>query len=366
MNENLQWHRASISDKEIAAVTRVLRSGCLAAGPETEAFEAEFATFVGRRHAIAVSSGTGALQLILAALDLRDDAEVILPSLTFVACASAVLHSGATPVFADVDPTTLTLDPLSVKHAISARTRAILGVDLFGTIADWEQIARAAGAAALVEDACQALGSSRRGRPAGSFGHAAAFSFFPNKLVTTGEGGMVCLDDDGMAQRLRRLRSQGRLLSDPAGVHLEIGYNFRMTEIQSALGRTQLSRLRSLLAKRSELAETYHHYLRGLHDWLTPLLPPEEPRGWFAYPVRLAPSVDVDRVIAGLQQRGIPAKRTYIPIHQQPAYVSLTQPPVGLDVTEAIGPRIVSLPFFTDMTVREVQRVVAGLEAVLR
>lgn len=363
IHDSLPWHQGSLSDSEIAAVMRVLRSRHWAAGPEVEAFEAEFANWIGRRHAIAVSSGTAAWQLVLSGLGIGAGDEVLLPALTFIACANAVVHCGARPVLADVTRDTLTLR--ASEESGSRSPKVVLGVDLFGNLANWDALDSNHKSSLLVEDACQALGSRVGDRKAGTFGRASIFSFFSNKVISTGEGGMIVTDDEDLAQTLRKLRSQGRLLNDTAGVHDRIGFNFRMAEIPAALGRSQLQRLPELLARRSRLAGWYAERIKLFGESVQPVLQASGERGWFNYPVLLHTRFDPDRVARQLGARGIPAKRTYLPIHQQPPYRNVAT--IGpLVVSNDLGPRILSLPFFSEMSEPEVERVIDEIQCVIR
>jgi perosamine synthetase len=358
-----------ITDVEIDAVTRVLRTPHLSLGAELKAFEAALAEYHAVPHAVAVSSGTAGLHLALLTLGIGEGDEVIVPSFTFIAVANAVLQVRATPVFAEIDPVTLNLDPAAVERAITPRTRALLVVHTFGVPADmdaFQAIARRH-SLVIVEDACEAIGAEFGGLPrrAGSLGHLGVLGFYPNKQITTGEGGAVVGHNPDHATRLRSLRNQGRSGSDWLD-HAEHGYNYRLSELACALGRVQLSRIAEILAMRRSAAERYHALfsqiaIPGLE--LPPLALPGHSISWFVYVVRLPGNVDRDRVRARLAARGISTGRYFAPIHLQPAWQ--THPSAAaaqLPITESIARRALALPFFNRINPAQQQRVTAALK----
>lgn len=278
---------------ELEALRKPLESGWVTQGPEVAAFERAFAERHGVNHAVATSSCTTALHLILAALGIDDGDEVIVPAFTWVATANVVVYCGANPVFVDVDPQTYNLDPAGLKAKISKRTKAIIPVHLFGLCADMEAIASSAPGIPLVEDAACAVGAAYRGSPAGSLGVAAAFSFHPRKTITTGEGGMVTTNDPELANRVDQLRNHGASVSEeqrargPAPYRLPafdvLGFNYRMTDLQGALGVVQLGRLDMLLEERRRRAAFYSRELSSI-DWITtPSAPETDRHGWQSY-----------------------------------------------------------------------------------
>jgi len=362
-----------ITQQEIEAVTAVLRTPHLSLGPELAAFETAFAAYHAVPHAVAVSSGTAGLHLALLALNIGQGDEVIIPSFTFIAVANAVLQVRATPIFAEIDPLTLNLSPDAVERALTPRTRAILLVHTFGIPADITafQTLAARHNLFLIEDACEAIGAEfgppPNPRRVGSFGHLAVFGFYPNKQITTGEGGAVLAHDSAHAARLRSLRNQGRTLGSEWLDHAEPGYNYRLPEIACALGRIQLSRINEILALRQAAAERYHHlfgHIPGLE--LPPLALPDRSISWFVYVVRLPQSANRDRIQAALAQRGIATGRYFAPIHLQPAW---TQHPstnaANLGLTESIARRTLALPFFNRITFDQQQKVAAALQSAL-
>ena len=358
-----------ITEAEIAAVTAVLRTPHLSQGSELAAFEADLAAYHGVDHAVAVSSGTAGLHLALLTLGVGEGDEVILPSFTFVAVINTVLQVRATPVLVEIDPVTLNLDPAAVEHAISPRTRAILAVHTFGIPAQMDSLKDIANRhhLALIEDASEAIGAHFDGRIAGSFGDLAVFGFYPNKQITTGEGGAVLARDPGHAARLRRLRNQGRDSSPDASVawldHLEPGYNYRLSELACALGRVQLQRIDELLALRRQAAERYDALLADMPGLERPPISlPRRELSWFVYVVRLPEGADRDRVQSTLARQGIATGRYFAPIHLQPAWRASSRTDAGnFSLTESIARRTLALPFFNRITAEQQQDVAHAL-----
>jgi perosamine synthetase len=300
----------NIGPLEIELVTRVLASDTLAMGPFTLEFEEGLAALADRRHAIAVSSGTSGLHMAVRGMGIGPGDEVVTTPFSFVASANCLLFEGATPVFADIEEETLGLDPSLAETAIGPATRALLPVDVFGNacrITELEGLARTRGLG-LIEDSCEALGTRLDGRPLGSFGDVSVFAFYPNKQITTGEGGMVLTDDDELAARLRSMRNQGR---DEDGTwlrHVQLGFNYRIDELSAALGVAQLRRREELKAGRDRVVAAYAHRLGG-ESWVTlPRPVPGADVDWFVYVLRLDPAVDRDRLIAQLAADGVPAR----------------------------------------------------------
>jgi perosamine synthetase len=359
-----------ITQAEIDAVTAVLRTPHLSLGPELLAFESALAAYHDVPHAVAVSSGTAGLHLALTTLGIGEGDEVIVPSFTFVAVANAVLQVRATPVFAEIDPVTLNLSPEAVERAITPRTRALLVVHTFGVPAQMDALTAIARRhnLLLIEDACEAIGAEFDGRRAGSFGHLAVFGFYPNKQLTTGEGGAVLARDPAHAARLRSLRNQGRLPSGNWLDHAELGYNYRLSDLACALGRVQLSRIEEMLAMRQAAASRYASLLREIPGLeLPPLGLPDRTISWFVYVVRLPEYTDRDQIQSELARRGIATGRYFAPIHLQPAW--LAQPSAcasELPVTESIARRTLALPFFNRITNTQQYEIATELEDLIR
>jgi perosamine synthetase len=364
-----------ITEAEIAAVTAVLRTPHLSLGPELAAFETSFAEYHDVPHAIAVSSGTAGLHMALLALDIGPGDEVIVPSFAFIAVANAVLHVRATPVFADIDPVTLNLTPSTVEPLITPRTRAILVVHTFGIPADMHTFRALATRHNLViiEDACEAIGAEFDQRRVGAFGDLSVFGFYPNKQITTGEGGAILAHTQTHSDRLRSLRNQGRV-ANPADIlesqkaddwlhHPDIGFNYRLSDIACALGRVQLSRIGEILALRRAAAERYHSLLADIPGIeLPPLRLPGCTISWFVFVVRLPQIANRPAIQALLSEQGISTAPYFAPIHQQPAWRNLiVQSRLHLPITESIGSRTLALPFFTRITPSQQKRVAAAL-----
>jgi perosamine synthetase len=370
--EQIPLSAPDIGQAEIDAVTAVLHRSQLSLGPELEAFEREFADFHDAPDAVAVSSGTAGLHLALLIEKVGPGDEVIVPSFTFVAVANAVIQVGAAPVFADIDPITLNLDPAKVEAAITSRTRAIVVVHTFGIpaqMARYVEISRRFDIS-LIEDACEAIGAEIAEIPVGTFGNAAVFGFYPNKQMTTGEGGVVLVQNRDQAARLRSLRNQGRASGGDWLDHLNFGYNYRLPEISCALGRVQLRRLPEILAMRQAAARRYDQMLQGIAEIERP--PLELPKilvSWFVYVVRLKAGLDRERVQAAMANEGVATGRYFPPIHLQPAWRARLEAGVDesahLPVTESVGCRTLALPFFNRITGEEQERVVRALAGAI-
>ena len=369
MTARIPLSAPDISEAEIAAVCAVLRTPHLSLGPELAAFESELAAWHGVNHAVAVSSGTAGLHLSLLTLGVGKGDEVIIPSFTFVAVVNAVLQVRATPVLVEMDSVTLNLDPVSVERAVSPRTRAILAVHTFGVPAQMDALKDLAEhhRLALIEDASEAIGARFGGHFAGSFGDLAVLGFYPNKQITTGEGGAVLASDPAHAARLRQLRNQGRDASGNWFDHVEPGYNYRLSELACALGRVQLRRIDEILALRRQAAERYGSLLAGIPGLERPPLSlPLRELSWFVYVVRLPEGVDRDRVQATLALRGIATGRYFAPIHLQPVWHARSgQDVCRLSLTESIAHRTLALPFFNRITAQQQQDVAAALREAI-
>ncbi len=356
-----------ITEAEIRAVERVLRGSRLSLGPELEKFERRVAAYAGTQHAIGVSSGTAALHLCLRALGIGPGDEVITTPFSFVASANAILYQRARPVFVDIEPDRLNIDPDRIEAAITSRTKAILAVHTFGQAASMSAILDIAQrhGLMLIEDACEAIGAIHNGRRVGSLGDAGAYAFYPNKQMTTGEGGMIVTDRDDVAEAAHQLRNQGRAGNDWFE-HEALGYNYRLAEIPSALGIEQLKRLDDMTARRAEIA---HAYSRRFADHGDLILLPEAAENcaisWFVYVVRLAERFtreDRDQIAASLQRRGIGCGRYFAPIHLQPHYRrEFGHAPGDFPITESQAGRALALPFFNRITEEQIDEVSTAL-----
>jgi perosamine synthetase len=351
-----------LGEAEERAVIEVLRSGQLSLGPKLAEFERLFAERLGVAHASAVSSGTAGLHLALRAVGVEKGDEVITSPFSFVASANAVLYQGARPVFADIDPVTLNLDPQAAEAAITPRTKALLPVHIFGYPADmeaFESIAERHGLA-IVEDACEALGARHAdGTPVGGRGHPAVFGFYANKQMTTGEGGMVALADGGAKEAIDSERNQGRAPDMGWLEHDRLGFNYRLSEIACALGIAQLGRLDEMLAERARVAALYRATLADVEGLELPC-PDQEgaSRGWFVFVAQLPDRVDREQTIRALAAAGIQSK-PYLPaIHLMGFYRErFGHRPGELAECERVAGRSLALPFFPQMSEAQVERV---------
>ena len=370
----IQVAKPSIGKGEELAVLEVLRSGWITQGPRVAEFERAFSAYIGCRHAIAVSSCTTALQLALLAQGVGPGDEVICPSLSFIATANSIASTGATPIFADIDPTTYNIDPLQVEALITERTKAILVVHQIGLAAEMDALSAIAQRHNLpiIEDAACAIGSSYNneliGRP---IGRMACFSFHPRKILTTGEGGMITTDEDQLAERLRRLRQHAMSLSDVARhnartiateTYDEVGYNYRMTDMQAAIGLVQLERLPGFLARRRALAARYTEALQAI-PWLAcPAVPANCEHNYQSYMVRLtdgAPGTR-DSIMQTLLEQNISTRRSIMAIHREAPYRSAHWEST-LPVTNRITEMGFILPLYHEMTEEDQDRVINAL-----
>jgi perosamine synthetase len=362
--------RPVLGEAEEQAILEVLRSGQLSLGPRVPAFERAFAERVGAPLASAVSSGTAGLHLALRAAGVGEGDEVITSPFSFVASANVAVYERARPVFADIDPLTLNLDPRAAAAAVTERTRALLPVHIFGYPADmpaFERLAAGRGLA-IVEDACEALGARHPdGTPVGGRGHPSVFGFYANKQLTTGEGGMITLGDPRQKERIDSERNQGRAPDMGWLDHDRLGFNYRLSDIACALGIAQLERLGDMLAARSLLAERYRGALAAIDELELPC--PDEggnTRGWFVFVVQLPRGVDRDQTVRELAAAGIQSK-PYLPaIHLMSFYRERFGHRAGeFPVCEDVAARSLALPFFPQMSEGQVARVAEGLGAAL-
>ena len=345
----------------------------LSLGPRLPAFERALRELTGARHAIAVNSGTSALHLCIKAAGIGPGDEVITTPFSFVASANCALFERAVPKFVDIDPDTWNLDVEQIEAAITPRTKAILPVHVFGRPCPMEKIVEIASRRNLVviEDSCEAIGATSGGRKVGTFGQTGVFAFYPNKQITTGEGGAIVTDDDEVARLCRSWRNQGRGESGAWLQHERLGYNYRLSDLNCALGTVQVSRLPEILAARAEVAAMYHRALsRRVPEVVLPL--PTEPGAkisWFVYVVRLRDefcAADRNALVESLRQRGIGCNTYFSPIHLQPFYREMFgYRPGDFPVTEHIAERTIALPFFNQLKEEEIESVCNALaEAV--
>ena len=362
--------RPFLDGREEELVLEVLRSERLSLGPGIERFETMFAERVGAPYAAAVANGTAGLHLLAHLAGLGPGDEFVTSPFSFVASANCAIYTGAAPVFADVDPRTLNLDPAAVEAALSERTKAIVAVDIFGHPCELEPLRALADrhGLALIDDACQAFGAEYRGAPIGAHGPSAVFAFYPNKQITTGEGGVVTTHDEEEWHLLKSLRNHGRSYEGRWFHHVRLGFNYRITDLQAALGIAQLEKADEILALRRSAAERYAELLAGVEGVEPPLADDaDHVRSWFVYVVKLAPGIDRERVSAHLASEGIEAGH-YVPcIHLQPYMRERYGFGPGLcPVAEDAAERTLALPFFTAIEPDAQTRVVDTLAAAIQ
>lgn len=358
-----------IGELEIAKINEVLRTPTLSLGPMLEAFERRVADYVGARYAVGVSSGTAGLHLAVRAAGIREGDEVITTPFSFVASANCILYERGRPVFVDIDAKTLNLDLDLIERKITAQTRAILPVHVFGRPCEMDRILAIAERhhLAVIEDACEAFGAQFDGRQAGTFGDLGVYAFYPNKQVTTGEGGIVVTEDPDHAALLRSLRNQGRGDAGAWLSHMSLGYNYRLNELSCALGVAQLERIQDLLAKRERVAASYTRRLNDVAGIEVPRGAPRVKTSWFVYVVRLSDGIDRDRVMERLSAQGIPSRPYFPPIHLQP-YMreALGHKEGDFPVAEAASRSTLALPFYGDMKEQQVDYVCDALGKIVR
>jgi UDP-4-amino-4,6-dideoxy-N-acetyl-beta-L-altrosamine transaminase len=367
----LPYGRQEIADADVKAVVEALVSGWLTTGPRVAEFERAFAAHIGAGEGVAVNSGTAALHCAMRAIEVGAGDEVIVPAITFTASANAALYEGAKPVFADVEPDTLLIDPASVAQCITPRTRAIVAVDYAGQPADYDALAALARPRGIriVADACHAPGATYKGRAVGTLADISCFSFHPVKHMTTCEGGMAVTDDAGMARHMRRFRNHGidsdHRAREAAGAHAydmaELGFNYRLPDVLCALGLAQLKRLSGWVAARQRIARLYDEALAGLAEAVPLRTHADRTHAYHLYVVRLLDGIDRDRVFARLRSEGIGANVHYAPVYLHSHYARLGYRRGLCPAAETASRQILTLPMFPAMTEADVRRVVGAL-----
>ncbi len=360
--------RPDITELETGLVLDVLKSPYLSMGPQLGLFEKLVAEFVGTNHAIAVSSGTAGLHLVVRSLGIKAGDEVITTPFSFVASSNCLLFEGATPVFVDIEPQTYNLDVHQIEAKITARTKAILPVHVFGHPVDMKAIKVLADKHSLfiIEDACEALGSALEGKPAGSLGTAAVFAFYPNKQITTGEGGMIVTGNPEIARLCRSLRNQGRGENSLWLEHSRLGFNYRLDELSAALGVGQMSRIKEIILQRAGVANRYSQRLRAIEGVILPQVAPGVEMSWFVYVVRFARGIKRDKVMACLLKHGVDCRPYFTPIHLQPFFREKFGYKSGdFPVTEEISSSTLALPFYNRLSTEEIEYVALTLEKAI-
>lgn len=373
---NIPIAKPYFGEEEEDVVVEVIRSGWVSQGPKVKEFEERFAEYVGARYAVAMSSCTTALHAALAVSGIGPGDEVIVPSLSFIATANSVVHAGATPVFADIDPETCNVTDETIKKAITEKTRAVMPVHQMGLPVDLEPITDLCKRRNLliIEDAACAIGSQYKGRPIGGHGNIACFSFHPRKIITTGEGGMVTTNDLSVAEKLRRFRHHGMSVSDierhrARTVIIEnypaIGYNYRMTDMQAAIGIEQLKKLPYIIERRRYIAEIYNRELSSIRSIRVQKIPEYAFHNYQSYWIELLdPSIiSRDDLMQKLLDKGIATRRGIIAIHMEDAYSSCK---ISLPQTERITKKTILLPLYVSMTETEQMYIIKCLKEVLQ
>jgi len=364
----IPYGKQRISEDDIGAVVDVLRSDWLTTGPKVEEFERALAGYVGAKHAVAVNSGTSALDIAVASLRLPEGSEIITTPFTFVASSNCILYNRCKPVFADIDPRTYNIDPDQIRKKITDKTKAILYVDYAGQPCDISKIRELAdeNGLLLIEDACHALGAEYKKKRVGSFADMTVFSFHPVKHITTGEGGAVTTENEDFLNRLKILRNHGidKMPNERTGYLYDmkaLGRNYRITDFQCALGISQLCNIERSLREREETVRRYNEEFRGIDDITTPYTKPEVRHAWHLYTVLLKDRKERDGFYDSMKKIGVGVNVHYIPVYKFSYYKYLGIGPADFPVTERIYSRIVTLPLFYGITEREVEKVVAAV-----
>ena len=364
---------SDIDERDIQGVVNVLKSRYLSIGPKIVEFERKMAEYMGRKHAVAVNSGTSALHLIVRSLGIGEGDLVITTPFSFIASSNCLLFEKAVPVFVDIEPDTLNLDPekveskiLSMKKEEISKLKALLVVDVFSHPARWDRFKELADkySLRLIEDSAEALGSEYKGKKAGNLGEAGVFAFYPNKQMTTGEGGIVVTDNEKIAQLCQSMRSQGRGVNGEWLNHERVGYNYRMSELGASLGCSQLDRLEEIIIKRNQVAQQYNQKLEEIEEVEIPYIADYVTRlSWFVYVICLKEGINRDQVMQYLNQEGVQCKPYFTPIHLQPFYKDMFGFKEGdFPVTEDVAGRTIALPFFNNLREEQIDYVVEKLK----
>ncbi len=361
--------RPQVTKEDRKRVDKVLRSGVLSIGPEVVAFEKQFARYVGTKYACAVSNGTTGLHLSLIAAGIGEGDEVITSPFSFIASSNSILYVGAKPIFVDIDPVSYNMDPREVEKKITKKTKALLVVHIFGQTSNMTELIKIAKKYKLrvIEDACESLGATHRGKKAGTFGESSVFSFYPNKQMTTGEGGMIVTNERKIATTCMELRNQGRALNSAWLEHKVLGYNYRLDEMSAALGVSQLSRIEKSIARNRRIAGWYDKHLAPYsHLVKTPEAAANNSHSYFVYVVQILGTRQRDRVIEELKKRGI-GSRPYLPsIHLFEFYRKRFGYKKGnFPISESVSERSMALPLYNGLTKKDVKRIVQALVSIL-
>lgn len=369
---NISLSKPDIIDEDIKSVLEVLKSLSLSLGEKYLEFEKTMAEYAGVKYAVAVNSGTSGLHLIIRALGIKNGDEVITTSFSFIASSNCILFEKAKPIFVDIDEKTFNMDVLKIEEKITDKTKAILAVDVFSQPADWDELKKIAKKHKLflIEDSAEALGSEYKGKKCGGFGDAAVFAFYPNKQITTGEGGVILTDNEKIYKLCRSMANQGRRVEGGKWLeHIMLGYNYRLDEMSCALGISQMQRIKEILKKRETVAELYNEKLKDISGLEIPCIKPGNKLSWFVYVIKLAEkfsAVKRDRIIQEMAERGIQCSNYFQAIHLQPFYKNEFSYKEGdLPVAENISRRTLALPFFNNLSEKEIDFVIKNLKEAL-
>lgn len=371
MGFRIHLSRPDIGQAEIDAVCEVLGGANLSLGPKVGEFEDALAKYIGRKRGVAVNSGTSGLFLCMKALGIGHGDEIITTPFTFISSATSIMMAGAKPVFVDIDPASLNIDPAKIEEKITEKTKAILPVVIFSNPVGLDEVCDIAvkHKLAVIEDGCEGLGSVLGGKKVGSFGTMSVFGFYPNKQITTGEGGMILTDDDGLADMCVSLRNQGRSKAGGWLGHERLGYNFRLSDINCALGIVQLSRLDDFIAKRRHVAGMYQQLLADDDRLIVPREPADCRMAWFVFVVRLAEKYTLrqrDAILHGMFERGIQVSNYFPPAYLQPFMAQKYGYKEGdFPVTDSVCKSTIALPFHNKLSQKEVEIVCAELKDCL-
>ena len=355
--------KPDITQREIDAVVDVLKTPNLSLGPKLREFEEKIKEFAGVKYAVAVNSGTSALHLIVKSLGIKDNDEVITTPFSFIASSNCILFERAKPVFVDIEDDTYNINPDLIEEKITEKTKAILAVDVFGHPADWDKLEKIAKKhdLFLIEDSAESLGSEYKGKRCGSFGDAGIFAFYPNKQITTGEGGVILTNNEKIYKLSRSMRNQGRGEDESWLEHVRLGYNFRISDINCALGLAQMERIDEILNRRRIVYDMYKFYLKDVEEIILPEEHGNVKVSWFVFVIRLRDRFtreDRDNLIHFLKEKGVESKNYFSPIHLQKFYRELFGYKRGdFPITEKISDRTLALPFFTGLTEEEIKYV---------
>jgi len=361
-----------ISDREVELLNQVLSTPTLSIGPKVEEFERKIADYIGVKFAVAVNSGTSGLHLCVRSLGIKDGDEVITTPFSFIASANCMLFERARPVFVDIDPDTLCIDPEKIEEKITKKTKAILPVHVFGHPCAMEKIITIAQNHDLkvIEDACEAIGAEYENRKVGTFGDCGVLAFYPNKQITTAEGGMILTDNAKVAELCHSMRNQGRSDKGAWLSHVRLGYNYRMSELSAALGIGQVERIDDILRKRQQVADFYNARLKQIKGIRIPYVAPNVAISWFVYVIMLDPGefsrTDRDFVMEELKMNGIACNNYFPPIHLEPFYIDLFDYKAGdFPITEKISQTTIALPFYNNLSEDQIDQICATLQKIL-